>query len=86
MPTETESTLTPVLLEVPLAPETQGFIAHRTGAIRLTPGAGKTLKRLYEAVSGRASDSKPLTISDGTPVNSLESTLCWLLERIEKSE
>jgi len=85
MPTEIDS-LTPVLLEVPLAPETAGFMAHRISGIRLTPGAGKTLKRLYEAVSGTATGSEPLTISDGSPVKSLEATLCWLLERIEKSE
>ena len=39
--------------------------------VRLTVGAGRTLKQLYEAVSGVSTGSEPLTLSDGSPVTSL---------------
>lgn len=86
MPTETEINLANVVLEVPLAPATEGFEPNRVSGVRLTVGAGRTLKRLYEAISGTSTGVPPLKLSDGTTVESLESAVCWLLEQVEKSE
>ncbi|TXH54736.1 MAG: hypothetical protein E6Q97_10200 [Desulfurellales bacterium] len=86
MPIETQNNNANVVLEVPLAAETEGFEPHRIMGVRLTVGAGRTLKQLYEAVSGVSTGSEPLTLSDGSPVTSLAETICWLLEQVEKNK